>query len=89
LFRKRNDFIFIDADKTSYPQYFEEAIKLSHKGTVIALDNMLKAGRVTEEAGDDKDLRAVQETNDIISKDERVDSLLVTIGDGLSIAVVK
>jgi predicted O-methyltransferase YrrM len=86
---KKFDLIFIDADKISYPQYFEEAIKLSHKGTVIVLDNMLKAGKVIEDAGDDKDLRAVQETNDMISKDARVESLLVTIGDGSTVAVVK
>ncbi|MDQ3020184.1 MAG: O-methyltransferase [Bacteroidota bacterium] len=87
--KKMFDFIFIDADKTGYPDYFEEAVKLSHSGTVIALDNMLKGGRVIEVAGDDKDLKAVQMTNDIISKDNRVEALLVTIGDGLSLALVK
>lgn len=87
--KRKFDFIFIDANKTGYPEYFEEAIALSHSGTVIALDNMLKAGRVTEDAGDDEDLRAVQMTNEIISKDSRVESLLVTIGDGLALAVVK
>lgn len=87
--KRRFDFIFIDADKTGYPDYFEEAVKLSHSGSVIALDNMLKAGRVLEEAGEDKDLKAVQITNDIISKDNRVESLLVTIGDGLAVALVK
>lgn len=87
--KKIFDFIFIDADKVSYPDYYEEALKLSHSGTVIALDNMLKSGRVIEDAGDDNDLRAVQLMNGIISKDKRVDSLLVTIGDGLTLCVVK
>jgi predicted O-methyltransferase YrrM len=82
------DFIFIDADKTNYPNYFEEAIKLSHSGTVITLDNMIKGGRVIEDAGDDEDLRSIQLTNDLISKDKRVESLLVTIGDGLALAIV-
>jgi caffeoyl-CoA O-methyltransferase len=86
---KKFDLIFIDADKTSYPVYYQEAIKLSHKGTVIILDNMLKAGRVIEDAGDDADLRAVQLTNDIISRDSRVESILMTIGDGFTFSIVK
>jgi caffeoyl-CoA O-methyltransferase len=64
-------------------------VKLSHQGTVIILDNMLKGGRVTEDPGDDADLKAVQLTNDIISKDHRVESLLMTIGDGFTISLVK
>lgn len=87
--KRKYDFIFIDANKTNYPEYFEEAINLSHSGTVIMLDNMLKGGRVVEDAGDDEDLRAIQLTNDIISKDKRVESLLVSIGDGLGMAIVK
>ena len=83
------DLIFIDANKTNYPEYFEEAVNLSHHGTVIILDNMLKGGKVTEDPGDDPDLKAVQLTNDIISKDKRVESLLVTIGDGFSVSLVK
>ena len=87
--KREFDFIFIDADKINYPNYFEEAIKLSHKGTVIILDNMIKGGKVVEEAGDDPDLKAIQMTNDLISKDDRVDTLLLAIGDGITISVVK
>lgn len=86
---RKFDLIFIDANKTGYPEYFENAIQLSHKGTVIIMDNMLKSGRVTEEAGDDEDLKAVQLTNEIISKDNRAESLLLTIGDGFTLSVVK
>ena len=86
---KKFDLIFIDADKVSYPRYYENAIKLSRKGTVIILDNMLKAGRVIEDAGDDADLKAIQYTNDLISKDERTESILMTIGDGFTLSVVK
>ncbi len=87
--KMKYDLIFIDANKTNYPEYYEEAVKLSHQGTVIILDNMLKGGRVTEDPGDDADLKAVQLTNDIISKDHRVESLLMTIGDGFTISIVK
>lgn len=83
------DFIFIDANKTNYPDYFEQAVNLSHSGTVIAFDNMLKAGRVTEDPGDDEDLKAIQLTNNIISKDNRTESTLLTVGDGITLAIVK
>lgn len=86
--KKQFDFIFIDADKVTYPDYFEEALKLSHPGTVIIMDNMIKNGRVVEDAGDDADLKAVQQTNDILSKDKRADTLLLPVGDGLTLSVV-
>lgn len=87
--KKKFDIIFIDADKTTYPDYFEAAIQLSDPGTVIALDNMLKAGKVIEDAGDDADLQAVQKTNELIANDNRVEYMILTIGDGLGLAVVK
>ena len=86
---RKFDFIFIDADKVSYPFYFENAMKLSHSGSVIILDNMIKGGKVVEDAGDDPDLKAIQDTNDLISKDDRVDTLLLPIGDGITFSVVK
>lgn len=86
---RKFDLIFIDADKTSYPDYYEAAIKLSHKGTPIILDNMLKSGRVLEDAGDDADLKSIQTTNEFIKKDSRVDSMIMAIGDGFVMAVVK
>lgn len=82
------DFIFIDADKVSYPDYFEEALKLSRAGTVIVMDNMIKNGRVIEDAGDDADLKAVQITNKILSRDKRTDTLLLPVGDGLTLSIV-
>lgn len=87
--KKIFDFIFIDADKTSYPDYFSEALKLSHPGTVIAFDNMLKDGRVVLDAGDDADLKAVQLTNDILSANDKVESLVLPVGDGIALCVVR
>lgn len=86
---RKYDFIFIDADKVNYPNYFEEALKLSRKGTVIAFDNTIKDGRVVEDAGDDEDLRAIQKTNDIMGSHDGIESLLIPIGDGLTLGVVK
>lgn len=86
---RKFDFIFIDADKVNYPNYFEEAVRLSHSRTVIIMDNMIKGGKVVEDAGDDADLKAIQTTNDILSKDQRVETLLLPIGDGITFSVVK
>lgn len=83
------DFIFIDANKTNYPDYLEMALNLSHSGTAITMDNMIKNGRVIEDAGDDEDLRFIQFTNNILSKDNRIETLLVPIGDGITLSVVK
>jgi caffeoyl-CoA O-methyltransferase len=83
----RFDFAFIDADKTGYPGYYEQCLKLLRIGGVIALDNMLLSGRAMNPAADDADAAAVQRLNQFIHQDSRVDALLVPIGDGLTLAV--
>jgi predicted O-methyltransferase YrrM len=50
---------------------------------------MIKDGRVIEDAAGDPDLRGIQVTNDLMGSDERIESLLIPIGDGLTIGVVK
>lgn len=81
------DFVFIDADKTGYPAYYEQSLKLVRKGGVIALDNMLKDGRVWDPAATDADTAALRWTSEFIHRDERVDALLLSIADGVTIAV--
>lgn len=81
------DFAFIDADKTGYPGYYEQCLKLIRPGGLIALDNMLSRGRVLEENPSDADVAALRKINDFIHKDERVDALLLPLGDGLTLAV--
>jgi len=86
---KKYDLIFIDAEKKNYPNYFKEAFKLSKSGTVLAFDNTIKGGNIVNDAGDDENLRAIQKTNDLMSIDKRVESLLIPIGDGITFGVVK
>ncbi len=81
------DFAFIDADKTGYPGYYEQCLKLIRPGGLIALDNMLSRGRVLEENPADTDSTALRRINEFIHKDERVDALLLPLGDGLTLAV--
>lgn len=81
------DFAFIDADKTGYAGYYEQCLKLVRPGGLIALDNMLSRGRVLEAKPQDPDVAALRKMNEFIHRDERVDALLLPLGDGLTLAV--
>ena len=79
------DFVFIDADKTNYRNYYEAVLpKLSERG-VIAIDNVLWGGGVLDASDTSADTRAIVELNDFIASDDRVDVVLVTIRDGVSL----
>lgn len=84
------DLAFIDADKTGYPDYYEECLGRLRPGGVIMLDNVLSAGRVVDPSGPDEEsapsVRAITELNERIRDDERVDLAMVAIADGLTIA---
>ena len=78
------DFAFIDADKTSYPDYYEETLRLLRPGGVMMLDNVLLGGRVL--TGDDESARVVSRLNSQIAGDERVDCATVGVADGITLA---
>jgi len=80
------DFAFIDADKPNYDGYYERALRLVRPGGVIAIDNVLWSGAVIDPEDDTPDTRAIRALNDKIAGDERVDAVLVPIGDGLTLA---
>jgi caffeoyl-CoA O-methyltransferase len=77
------DFAFIDADKTGYPDYYEEIIGKLRPGGIIALDNMFQSGRVLDPAEDDPSTVTIRALNDSIVRDERVDAVLLAIRDGV------
>jgi predicted O-methyltransferase YrrM len=79
------DFAFIDADKSSYDAYYERCLRLLRTGGLIAIDNVLWGGSVARPA-EDPDTRALQALNDKIHADERVDIVLLPIGDGVTLA---
>ncbi|HEV8647428.1 MAG TPA: class I SAM-dependent methyltransferase [Burkholderiales bacterium] len=81
------DFAFIDADKTSYGAYYERALTLIRVGGLIAVDNTLWEGRVTDPKARDADTQAIREFNRHLRDDRRVHLCLVPIGDGLSLAL--
>jgi predicted O-methyltransferase YrrM len=80
------DFVFIDADKAAYDAYYEVCLKLLRPGGLIALDNMLWSGRVADPDHHDVDTDAIRALNTKISNDPRVESVLLTIGDGVMLA---
>ncbi|PIS10090.1 MAG: SAM-dependent methyltransferase [Bdellovibrio sp. CG10_big_fil_rev_8_21_14_0_10_47_8] len=80
------DFAFIDADKTGYDSYYEACLTLIRPGGLIVLDNMLWNGAVTDANSQDANTMALQTLNKKISQDSRVNSCLLTVGDGLMLA---
>jgi predicted O-methyltransferase YrrM len=87
------DLIFIDADKPSYVEYLDLALQLSHTGTVILADNVIRNGRVIDDRLADEAARGAKAFNDALAVHPRLESLILPIIrqnlDGLSISIVK
>ena len=84
--RELFDLAFIDADKESYPEYYELVLARTRPGGLIVVDNVLAAGRVIDETNDQPQVEAIRATNDLIAVDDRVDTAMVAIADGLMLA---
>lgn len=80
------DFAFIDADKMGYDSYYELCMKLLRPGGLIVLDNMLWSGAVADLSVQDETTKALRALNEKVSRDVRVNSCLMTVGDGLMLA---
>jgi predicted O-methyltransferase YrrM len=85
----RFDFVFIDADKTNYQNYYERALVLVRPGGLIAVDNVLWYGRVIDASFDDPDTRAIRAFNAQLREDERVWLTMLPVRDGLTLACKK
>ncbi|TRZ41424.1 O-methyltransferase [Robertkochia solimangrovi] len=84
------DLAFLDADKINYPKYFEILIGKMKKGGIILSDNVLWSGKVLERPKDnDKQTLALLEYNRMIKEDERVETVLLPIRDGLTVTRVR
>ena len=81
------DFIFIDADKGNYINYYERALRLLRQGGLIAADNVLYHGTVADAANHDPEPEAIREFNRHLQSDQRVSLSIATMGDGLALAV--
>lgn len=80
------DFAFIDADKTAYDAYYERCLALVRPGGLIALDNALRDGEVADDGAHEPDTDAIRALNAKVRDDPRVESCLVTVGDGILLA---
>lgn len=89
------DFIFVDADKQSYPEYLELSLDLSHSGTVIVLDNVIRAGDILDPENHKPSIEGIREMYQAMQNHPKILSCtaLQTVGskghDGFAIAIVK
>jgi caffeoyl-CoA O-methyltransferase len=78
----RFDYVFLDADKTGYPHYYEEIVPRLLPGGLLLIDNVLLRGGVTDPQ--DERERTIDALNDRVTADDRVDSAMVLVADGLT-----
>jgi len=87
------DFVFIDADKPGYAAYFEWALKLTRRGSLIIADNVVRKGAVIDAGSNDPSVQGARDFNAVLAAEPRVTATaLQTVGskgyDGLAIAFV-
>lgn len=87
------DFVFIDADKPGYPDYLAWSLKLSHLGTLIVADNVVRAGKVVEPDADDPNVQGIRRFNQVLATEKRlIATTIQTVGskgyDGFTLALV-
>ena len=80
------DLIFIDADKENYIKYFEIVSKKLNPNGIIMSDNVLWSGKVVEESDNDQETNTLKKFNSLLSKDERFETIILPLRDGLSIS---
>jgi caffeoyl-CoA O-methyltransferase len=76
------DYVFLDADKPAYPDYYEEIVPRLLPGGLLLIDNVLLSGRVADPQ--DERERIMDALNDRVTSDQRVDSVMVLVADGLT-----
>jgi caffeoyl-CoA O-methyltransferase len=79
------DFVFIDADKINYANYYEALLPRLKPTGLMALDNTLWSGRVLDDSDDTESTRAIRELNDSIAADDRVIAVQLSVRDGVTL----
>ncbi len=87
---KKYELVFIDADKENYINYFQMIVPMMNKGGIILSDNVLWSGKILGEVkANDKSTKTLLEYNKLVNEDERVETVLLPIRDGLTVTRVK
>ena len=87
---KKFDLVFIDADKENYINYYQMIVPMMNEGGIILSDNVLWSGKVLGEVKpNDKSTKILLEYNKLVNEDERVETVLLPIRDGLTVTRVK
>eukprot|EP01113_Clastostelium_recurvatum_P031879 TRINITY_DN4031_c0_g1_i4.p1 TRINITY_DN4031_c0_g1~~TRINITY_DN4031_c0_g1_i4.p1 ORF type:complete len:238 (-),score=50.69 TRINITY_DN4031_c0_g1_i4:105-782(-) len=79
------DFIFIDADKENYVNYYERGLNLLRRGGVMAVDNVLWHGQFVDQADQSVDTKAIRAVNERIKNDQSVDITMLPMADGITL----
>jgi caffeoyl-CoA O-methyltransferase len=79
------DFVFIDADKPSYTAYYDELLPRLRTNGLILVDNVLWSGTVVDDSVQDDNTKAIRAFNDQVAADDRVESAILPLGDGVSV----
>ncbi|HXE60061.1 MAG TPA: O-methyltransferase [Gemmatimonadaceae bacterium] len=87
------DFVFIDADKPRIPDYYDRALHLTHSGSVIIVDNVVRDGKLADASSDDPNVQGVRKLHELLAHDPRVSATTIqTVGskgyDGFTLALV-
>jgi predicted O-methyltransferase YrrM len=83
--QKKWDLIFIDADKTSYIEYYNMVLPLLNDKGIIIVDNVLFHGEVLEDTVKGKSAKAIQAFNEYVLLDQKTEQVMLTIRDGLTL----
>jgi len=81
------DFAFIDADKSEYPEYYEECLRLLRPGGLVMLDNVFRGGAVVDPDDDDPRNVATRVLNERVAGDQRVEVAMLPVSDGVTLAL--
>lgn len=81
------DAAFLDADKSNYPGYLEESLRIVRRGGLIMVDNAFAFGQLLDERPTDREVPAVRKFNEIMAGEKQVHGIIVPIGDGLWVGV--
>jgi len=79
------DIIFIDADKSNYQHYYDEAIDLTNKDGLIIIDNVLWHGEVADRNNNENVTNTIRDFNNYVKNDKKTEQVIIPLGDGLTV----